>query len=204
MANKQKQMLAVWGSPGAGKTVTAVKLAAELAKRKKNVVLVFTDLTAPSLPAVAAEGKLPEVSVGELLSAPGMTQERVLKTCVPCEKHPYPGLREGYSGGYQLSGSSWTQNVTTGNVYDRLQQVLGLVYEDGRYLKYAGPDLEYRFYDLHMELENAPLAPSAPAGITQLNVTGTVTVEVPLSFGFGHLPPMQITMKLNAKYVPRF
>jgi len=25
---------------------------------------------------------------------------------------------------------------------------------------------------------------------------------VPLSFGFGHLPPMQITMKLNAKYVP--
>ena len=53
MANKQKQMLAVWGSPGAGKTVTAVKLAAELAKRKKNVVLVFTDLTAPPLPAVA-------------------------------------------------------------------------------------------------------------------------------------------------------
>ena len=50
----------------------------------------------------------------------------------------YPGLREGYSGGYQLSGSSWMQNVTTGNVYDRLQQVLGLVYEDGRYLKYAG------------------------------------------------------------------
>ena len=72
MANKQKQMLAVWGSPGAGKTVTAVKLAAELAKRKKNVVLVFTDLTAPSLPAVAAEGKLPEVSVGDLLSAPGI------------------------------------------------------------------------------------------------------------------------------------
>ena len=88
MANKQKQMLAVWGSPGAGKTVTAVKLAAELAKRKKNVVLVFTDLTAPSLPAVAAEGKLPEVSVGDLLSAPGMTQERVLKTCVPCENTP--------------------------------------------------------------------------------------------------------------------
>ena len=26
MANKQKQMLAVWGSPGAGKTVTAVMM----------------------------------------------------------------------------------------------------------------------------------------------------------------------------------
>ena len=55
MANKQKQMLAVWGSPGAGKTVTAVKLALELSKRKKNVVLVFTDVTAPTLPAVVSE-----------------------------------------------------------------------------------------------------------------------------------------------------
>lgn len=88
MANKQKQMLAVWGSPGGGKTVTAVKLALELSKRKKNVVLVFTDVTAPTLPAVVSEKKLPDVSVGELLAAPGMTQEQVLKTCVPVRKIP--------------------------------------------------------------------------------------------------------------------
>lgn len=25
----------------------------------------------------------------------------------------YAGLREGYSGGYQLAGSSWSQNVTS-------------------------------------------------------------------------------------------
>lgn len=65
---------------------------------EENVVLAFTDLTAPPLPAVAAEGKLPEVSVGELLSAPGMTQEQVLKTCVPCEKHPYISFL-GYKAG---------------------------------------------------------------------------------------------------------
>ena len=116
----------------------------------------------------------------------------------------YAGLREGYSGGYQLAGSSWSQNVTSGNVYARLQNVLGVEYKDGQYVKYSGEDLEYRLYDLHLEVENAPLAPSVPDGITQLNVTGTITVDVPLSFGFGHLPPMQITMKLNAKYVPRF
>ena len=98
MANKQKQMLAVWGSPGAGKTVTAVKLALELSKRKKNVVLVFTDVTAPALPAVVSEKKLPDVSVGELLAAPGMTQEQVLKTCVPCEKNPYISFL-GYKAG---------------------------------------------------------------------------------------------------------
>ena len=98
MANKQKQMLAVWGSPGGGKTVTAVKLALELSKRKKNVVLVFTDVTAPTLPAVVSEKKLPDVSVGELLAAPGMTQEQVLKTCVPCEKNPYISFL-GYKAG---------------------------------------------------------------------------------------------------------
>lgn len=116
----------------------------------------------------------------------------------------YAGLREGYSGGYQLAGSSWSQNVTSGNVYARLQDVLGIEYEGGQYVKYSGKNLEYRLYDLHLDVENAPLAPSVPDGITQLNVTGTITVDVPLSFGFGHLPPMQITMKLNAKYVPRF
>ena len=98
MANKQKQMLAVWGSPGGGKTVTAVKLALELSKRKKNVVLVFTDVTAPTLPAVVSEKKLPDVAVGELLAAPGMTQEQVLKTCVPCEKNPYISFL-GYKAG---------------------------------------------------------------------------------------------------------
>ena len=91
----------------------------------------------------------------------------------------YAGLREGYSGGYQLAGSSWSQNVTSGNVYARLQDVLGIEYEGGQYVKYSGENLEYRLYDLHLDVENAPLAPSVPDGITQLNVTGTITVDVP-------------------------
>ena len=43
----QEGILAVWGSPGSGKTVTAVKLAKHLADRKKNVVLLLCDMTAP-------------------------------------------------------------------------------------------------------------------------------------------------------------
>jgi len=131
-------------------------------------------------------------------------QSAIVDVAIENWDEAYAGLREGYSGGYQLAGSSWSQNVTSGNVYARLQNVLGVEYKDGQYVKYSGEDLEYRLYDLHLEVENAPLAPSVPDGITQLNVTGTITVDVPLSFGFGHLPPMQITMKLNAKYVPRF
>ena len=46
----RNQVLAVWGSPGCGKTMTAVKLAKHLAAKKKNVVLLLCDMTAPMLP----------------------------------------------------------------------------------------------------------------------------------------------------------
>ncbi len=57
---------------------------------------------------------------------------------------------------------------------------------------------------LSLDVENAPLAPSNPSGITQLNVTGMVTVEVPLSFGWEHLPMMKTTLRLKSSYVPKF
>ena len=92
MAKKQKQMLAVWGSPGSGKTVSAVKLAAELSKKKKNVVVVLCDNTAPMLPALVKSHKLPEASVGGVLTAPGLTQELILKNLIPFDKNPYVSL----------------------------------------------------------------------------------------------------------------
>ena len=101
----------------------------------------------------------------------------------------YAGFREGYSGGYQLAGSSWSQNVTSGNVYARLQDVLGIEYEDGQYVKYSGENLEYRLYDLHLDVENAPLAPSVPDGITQLNVTGKSLLMCRFPLGSGICPP---------------
>ena len=37
-------ILAVWGSPGSGKTTVAAKLAKHLADKRKNVVLVLCDM----------------------------------------------------------------------------------------------------------------------------------------------------------------
>lgn len=98
MANKQKQMLAVWGSPGSAKTVTAVKLANELSKAKKNVVLVLCDTVAPALPSIVKAKKMPDASLGAVLSAPSLTQELVLRNCVPHEQNPYVSLI-GYKAG---------------------------------------------------------------------------------------------------------
>ena len=43
-------MLAIVGSPGSGKTTLAVKLAADIAKKKKNVIVVCSDPFVPSVP----------------------------------------------------------------------------------------------------------------------------------------------------------
>ena len=50
--NDSGGMLAVWGSPGSGKTVTAVKIAKMLSARKKNVILLLCDMAAPMLPCI--------------------------------------------------------------------------------------------------------------------------------------------------------
>lgn len=98
MATKQKQMLAVWGSPSSGKTVTSIKLANDIAAQKKNVVIVLCDTAAPALPAVLKTKKIPDGSVGAVLSAPVLTQELVLKNCIPFGKNPYISLL-GYRAG---------------------------------------------------------------------------------------------------------
>lgn len=43
------KMIAVWGSPGCGKTITSLAIATELANKNKNVVVVNTDTIVPAL-----------------------------------------------------------------------------------------------------------------------------------------------------------
>ncbi|TCX53613.1 hypothetical protein [Dehalobacter sp. 14DCB1] len=116
----------------------------------------------------------------------------------------YNGLREGYSGGYSLSGTTWEQDLTTGDIYDRLADNLGLEQKGGSYVKYTGDVLEYEVSCLSINVINAPLAPSNPRSINQFTVEGAVDVMVPLSFGWEHLPPMKIRMGLKAIYTPKF
>lgn len=86
------QLLAVWGGPGVGKTTTAVKVAMELAKHKKNVVILMCNFTVPApqtiLPGVTTEGK----SLGDLLSLPSISQDDILSRCIPFGKSQYISL----------------------------------------------------------------------------------------------------------------
>ena len=63
-------ILAVWGSPGCGKTVTAVKIAKNLAAQKKNTVLLLCDMTAPMMPCICPPSELEvDKSLGSIFAA---------------------------------------------------------------------------------------------------------------------------------------
>ena len=95
------KMLAILGSPGSGKTTAAVKLACALAAQKKNVIVVHCDPFTPVIPMLLPAGTVHDTSLGTLLTAPGVTQESILKACIPAGKNGYLGLL-GYRVGESL------------------------------------------------------------------------------------------------------
>ena len=90
-------VLAVWRSPGSGKTTVAVKIAKYLADNKKNVVLVLCDMTAPMLPCICPPSSLdcqkasqrPFGSLGSILSAPHVTDQIVKCNMITHKKMAY-------------------------------------------------------------------------------------------------------------------
>lgn len=71
-------VLAIWGSPGSGKSVVATKIAKQLADKKKNVILLLCDMTAPMLPCICPPSDLEtEKSLGSILAAPHVTESIV-------------------------------------------------------------------------------------------------------------------------------
>ena len=84
------QVLAVWGSPGSGKTTVSVRLAKYLADQKKNVALLLCDMTTPMLPCICPPSDLEcERSLGSILAATHVTDLLVKQNCVTHKKLDY-------------------------------------------------------------------------------------------------------------------
>lgn len=92
-------VLAVWGSPGSGKTTASVKFAKYLADHKKNVSLLLADMTAPMLPCICPPGDLEnERSLGSILAATHVSDSLIRQNCMTHKRMEHLvilGLKKG-------------------------------------------------------------------------------------------------------------
>ena len=131
-------------------------------------------------------------------------QSAVISTVNDSYDDVYHGVREGYSGAYQPSVDDFEESLDYGDIYGRLDQLLGLRSEDGYHVKYAGNVVEFRLSGLSVDLKNMPFAPANPDNSKGFLADATIRLEVPISFGGKSLPPMKINLKVQAKYMPLF
>ncbi len=130
-------------------------------------------------------------------------QSAVIATSVGNYSNVYDGVREGYSGGYKHTGSYWRSAISTGNVYGRLDKLLGLKTSRGKHVKSNSDGTEFAVYGLSVNVNNAQFAPTS-SDIQQFSATSYITLEVPLSFCGEILPPMKVTLCVKSKYTPKF
>ena len=131
-------------------------------------------------------------------------QSAVISTINDNYGNVYHGVREGYSGAYQPSAADFQENLDYGDIYGRLDQLMGLRQENGYHVKCSGDDVEFRVSGLSVDLDNMPLAPVAPDNSKGLLADVAIKLEVPVSFGGNSLPPMVINLRVQAKYMPIF
>lgn len=93
------RVLAVWGSPGSGKTAVSARLAKYLADHRRNVLLLFCDMTAPMLPCICPPSELEgEYSLGSILAATHITPNLIRHNCITHKRMSHLsllGMRRG-------------------------------------------------------------------------------------------------------------
>ncbi len=165
---------------------------------------------APLTVAIALAGMMFFVTIWQIVrlvtisaGVQDAVQSAVIATSVGNYSNVYDGVREGYSGGYRFSGNSWRAAISTGDVYGRLDQLLGLQSSGGKHVKINSDGTEFAVYGLSVNVDNAQFAPNS-SEIKQFSATSYITLEVPLSFCGDILPPMKIRLCVKSKYTPKF
>lgn len=133
--NDSGGMLAVWGSPGSGKTVTAVKIAKMLSAKKKNVILLLCDMTAPMLPCICSPDELEcERSLGNILAAARIGENLIKHNLVTLKRSNYLTMLGLLKGENEYSIPPFTEKQAI-ELLDGLRQIAPYVIVDcGSYI----------------------------------------------------------------------
>lgn len=129
-------------------------------------------------------------------------QKSVISVATTNYDEVYDGLREGYSGGYFMTGDGWEENLDYGDVYTWLDRLLGTNPDGSYHVKWQEDGYEYRITNLNVSISNVPFAPGNAGRNFEADVS--VQLEIPLSFGWGILPPVRMTIRTKAAYMPKF
>lgn len=98
MLQKDNQMIAIWGSPGSGKSTLSIKIAKKLAMKKKNVMIVCDDVFCPTVPVVLPTLKEIDRSLGKVFSSPVIDHNIILDNSITVKNNNYIALL-GYQKG---------------------------------------------------------------------------------------------------------
>lgn len=129
-------------------------------------------------------------------------QEAVISTINDNYADVYHAAREGYAAGYQPYDGGFVESLQYGNIYGRLDSLLGLQ-QDGVYhvrVSESG-NVEYRISNLQIQINNNGLASGATSSF---EATAIVDLEVPIQFIQNILPAMKIRVRTKAAYTPKF
>jgi len=131
-------------------------------------------------------------------------QGSVIATVTENYDNVYHGAREGYSGAYQPMAGYFEESLDYGDIYRRLDNVLGLTRSGIYHVKrYADGNKEFQVWGLSVYFRNAPFA-HGDTETARFMADCRIELEVPVSFAGRMLPPMRITVKTSAGYTPKF
>lgn len=123
-------LLAVWGSPGSGKTTVAVKLAKHIANQKQNTVLLLCDMVAPMLPCICPASELEcEKSLGSILAAAHVTEALVKNNLITLKKSGYLTVLGMLKGENEYTYPPYTETQAR-ELLDSLKEIAPFVVVD--------------------------------------------------------------------------
>lgn len=132
---EQGGILAVWGSPGSGKTTVAVKTAKHLSDDKKNVVLLLCDMTAPMLPCICPPSEIEsEHSLGSILAATHVTAPLIKHNLITLKKNSHLAILAMKKGENEYTYPPYEQMQAT-ELLDELREIADFIVVDcGSYI----------------------------------------------------------------------
>lgn len=112
---------AIWGGCNSGKTSIAVKIALELAAKKKNTLIIHCDDETPVLPLLMPITEEMR-SLGDLLSMSNPSQNTILQHCISYGRNEYISLLSYLQGENAMSFRQYSPKEAM-NLYNLCRQI---------------------------------------------------------------------------------